>query len=56
MIPVLLIKMNNGKIYRARLPMHFMVVEHHNLDFDEIADVGVLTNAGSVLWMGRKPH
>lgn len=55
-MPTLLIRMFDGSIYKGRQPMHFMVAEEFNLDFDLIEDVGVVTKHGRFIWLGRKPH
>ncbi len=54
-MPTLLIKMIDGKVYSDKVPMHFMVAENFELDYDLIADVGVKNEAGKSVWMGRKP-
>ncbi len=51
----LIIKTKNGKTYGATLPMHFMVAEKYNIEFDDIIDVGFETR-GRVVWCNRKPH
>ena len=54
-MPELLIQTKNGKIYRAQLPVNFMVAEKYDLDFDEILKVGFVTKNREV-WVERKPH
>ena len=52
---VLLIKLKDGKIYKACVPLHFMVAEKHNLDLNDVIAVGFITRDREV-WDDRKPH
>lgn len=54
-MPTLVIKTVSGAIFKLRCPMHFMVMEHYNLAFDDIEDVGSITE-GKVVWYNRKPQ
>ena len=50
-----MIKTKCGKVYKDKLPLHFMVAEKHNIDMDDIIAVGFLTR-GREIWDNRKPH
>ena len=51
----LLLKLKDGKIIKGHSPMHFMLAEENEIDFDDIVDVGFITK-GRFVWCNRKPH
>ena len=53
-MPTLLIKLIDGEVFMDKVPMHFMVAENFRIDYDLIADVGVLKH-GKMVWLGRRP-
>lgn len=53
-MPTLLIKLIDGEVFSDVVPMHFMVAENHEIDYDLIADVGVIKH-GKQIWLGRRP-
>ena len=52
----LLIMTNKGIIFKANLPLHFMVAEKYNIELDDIYMVGFITKNNRVVWDDRKPH
>ena len=55
LMPILTIKMKDGEVYQARVPMHFMVVEQYGVKINDVVDTGFITK-GREVWMDRKPH
>ena len=54
-MPTLLLKLRNGDIIKGKFPMHFMLADHAEIDFDEIIAVGHISK-GRQIWSNRKPH
>ncbi len=51
----LLIKTKDGTVYKENVLMHFMIVDKHDIDHEDIEDVGFISK-GREIWVNRKPH
>lgn len=51
----LLIKTKDNKVYKANVPVHFMVAEKHDINLSDVIAVGFVTRDREI-WDNRKPH
>lgn len=54
-MPILLLKLKNGDIIKGKFPMHFMLADEMQINFDDIIAVGHISK-GRQIWSNRKPH
>ena len=55
-MPILLIKLKDGRIIKGKSPLHCMLADENNIDFDDIVNVGFIVKGNRVIWLNRKPN
>ena len=54
-MPILLLKLKDGTVLKGQYPIHAIMADELNVNFDDIIDVGVITKNREI-WCNRKPH
>lgn len=54
-MPTLYLRLKSGKIVSGKYPLHAILMDEKNINYEDIIDCGVRVR-NRIIWQHRKPH